>query len=99
MYNSQEASTDPSGENSNSNASNGSTNTVIYNPHQNGMISSQLSPMHTWNPVLERLTGMISKLFYKWKIILSWMFRFNIFQKNCIKKCCQRLFFICDLNL
>ncbi|CAH1122583.1 unnamed protein product [Ceutorhynchus assimilis] len=57
LYNSQEASTEPSGETSNSNASNGSTNTVIYNPHQNGMVPNQLSPMHTWNPVLERLTG------------------------------------------
>uniref|UniRef100_A0AAR5PPY5 PDZ domain-containing protein n=1 Tax=Dendroctonus ponderosae TaxID=77166 RepID=A0AAR5PPY5_DENPD len=57
LYNSQDTASDPSGENSNSNASNGSTNTVIYNPHQNGMIPNQLSPMHTWNPVLERLTG------------------------------------------
>ncbi|KAL1498257.1 hypothetical protein ABEB36_009084 [Hypothenemus hampei] len=59
--NSQETSSEqPSGENSNSNASNGSTNTVIYNSHRNGSIlnhQNQLSPMHTWNPVLERLTG------------------------------------------
>ncbi|KAF7275723.1 hypothetical protein GWI33_011333, partial [Rhynchophorus ferrugineus] len=57
LFNSQETSSEISGENSNSNASNGSANTVIYNPHQNGLMNNQLSPMHTWNPVLERLTG------------------------------------------
>ncbi|XP_066260845.1 partitioning defective 3 homolog isoform X2 [Euwallacea similis] len=57
LCNSQELSSERSGENSNSNTSNGSTNTIIYNPHHNGVIPSQLSPMQTWNPVLERLTG------------------------------------------
>ncbi|XP_050310493.1 partitioning defective 3 homolog isoform X3 [Anthonomus grandis grandis] len=67
LYNSQENSNEPSsnrsGDNSNSNASNGSTNTVIYNPNHpsNGTINhphqQPMSPMHTWNPVLERLTG------------------------------------------
>ncbi|XP_060527613.1 partitioning defective 3 homolog B isoform X2 [Cylas formicarius] len=61
LFNSVENSTEPSSENSNSNTSNGSTNTVIFNPHQNGFDGNlqhhQLSPMHTWNPVLERLTG------------------------------------------
>ncbi|KAJ8934997.1 hypothetical protein NQ314_013068 [Rhamnusium bicolor] len=49
----------------NSEASGGSTNTVIFNPQGGiGNVSdskspsnNQLSPMHTWNPVLERLTG------------------------------------------
>ncbi|CAG9829194.1 unnamed protein product [Diabrotica balteata] len=57
----------------NSGNSGDSANTVIFNPHGgmgnisdnkaqvntqlNGQLNSQLSPMHTWNPVLERLTG------------------------------------------
>ncbi|XP_028144226.1 partitioning defective 3 homolog B isoform X1 [Diabrotica virgifera virgifera] len=57
----------------NSGNSGDSANTVIFNPHGgignisdnkaqvntqlNGQLSNQLSPMHTWNPVLERLTG------------------------------------------
>ncbi|XP_023311786.1 partitioning defective 3 homolog isoform X3 [Anoplophora glabripennis] len=53
----------------NSGASGGSTNTVIFNP-QGGLgnvsdcksPSNQLSPMHTWNPVLERLTGNTKQL-------------------------------------
>lgn len=52
--------TDPSSLTDNSGASGGSTNTVIFNPQQNGVEKqpvNQLSPMHTWNPVLERLTG------------------------------------------
>ncbi|CAH1156234.1 unnamed protein product [Phaedon cochleariae] len=50
----------------NSGTSGGSTNTVIFNPQgvvsniseisQNGN-SNVMSPMHTWNPVLERITG------------------------------------------
>ncbi|KAJ8975287.1 hypothetical protein NQ317_004423 [Molorchus minor] len=48
----------------NSGASSGSTNTVIFNPQNNSgsmqeksPCNNNLSPMHTWNPVLERLTG------------------------------------------
>lgn len=54
----------------NSGASGGSANTVIFNP-QGGLgnvsdckspSNNQLSPMHTWNPVLERLTGNTKQL-------------------------------------
>jgi partitioning defective protein 3 len=51
--------TDPSHSN-NSGASGSSTNTVIFNPNQNGLDPKQVqnvSQMHTWNPVLDRLTG------------------------------------------
>lgn len=43
----------------NSGASGSSTNTVIFNPQTKDRPSSNqtLSPMHTWNPVLDRLTG------------------------------------------
>ncbi|XP_074029775.1 partitioning defective 3 homolog isoform X3 [Leptinotarsa decemlineata] len=48
----------------NSGASSGSANTVIFNPQggisnisEKSSDNSQLSPMQTWNPVLERLTG------------------------------------------
>nr|XP_022910657.1 partitioning defective 3 homolog isoform X2 [Onthophagus taurus] len=45
-----------------SNASSGSTGTVIFNPNKSPpgkqhQIIQPLSPLHTWNPVLERLTG------------------------------------------
>lgn len=56
----------------NSGASGGSTNTVIFNPQADKNLkdsrSSQLSPMHTWNPVVERLTGkqqMRNESYYK----------------------------------
>lgn len=42
----------------NSGASSGSTNTVIFNPQT----KQSLSPMHTWNPVLDRLTGYNKQL-------------------------------------
>lgn len=56
LYHSNE--TEPS--QSNSGASSSSTNTVIFNPNQNGIDMKQaqnVSQMHTWNPVLDRLTG------------------------------------------
>lgn len=47
----QSSETDPS----NSGASGSSTNTVIFNP---GSLDNSKQPtMHTWNPVLDRLTG------------------------------------------
>lgn len=58
----------------NSGASGGSTNTVIFNPQADKNLkdsrSGPLSPMHTWNPVLERLTGkqqMRNESYYKVK--------------------------------
>ncbi|XP_044271539.1 partitioning defective 3 homolog B-like isoform X4 [Tribolium madens] len=57
--NSNSNDTDPSHSN-NSGASGSSTNTVIFNPNQNGVEAKQMqnvSQMHTWNPVLDRLTG------------------------------------------
>ncbi|KAJ3642201.1 hypothetical protein Zmor_025006 [Zophobas morio] len=51
--------TEPSHSN-HSGASGSSTNTVIFNPNQNGVDVKQaqnMSQMHTWNPVLDRLTG------------------------------------------
>lgn len=63
--------TDPS-RSSNSGTSSSSTNTVIFNPHggqqinnngclDNSINNQSLSPMHTWNPVLDRLTGNNNK--------------------------------------
>lgn len=58
----------------NSGASSGSSNTVIFNPQCEKNLKdsrpSQLSPMHTWNPVVERLTGkqqMRNESYYKVK--------------------------------
>lgn len=53
--------TEPSG-NENSGASSGSTNTVIFNPQSKESSRQSLSPMHTWNPVLDRLTGYNKQL-------------------------------------
>lgn len=64
-------------------ASSGSTNTVIFNPQSvvgNGpekSTNSPLSPMHTWNPVLERLTGkpqLRNESYYKVKIVHTFLF-------------------------
>lgn len=74
-------STDPS-LNDNSEASGGSTNTVIFNPNQNGMHNVPLSPMHTWNPVLERLTGNNKQLrnesYYKVRIVPTALIQMKI---------------------
>lgn len=53
--------TEPSG-NENSGASSGSTNTVIFNPQSKDSSRQSLSPLHTWNPVLDRLTGYNKQL-------------------------------------
>lgn len=64
----------------NSGTSGGSTNTVIFNPLKspsdggNKQIVSPLSPMNTWNPVLDRLMGQNKQLrnesYYKVNIFL-----------------------------
>ncbi|KYB25547.1 hypothetical protein TcasGA2_TC034318 [Tribolium castaneum] len=59
LFHSNSNDTDPSHSN-NSGASGSSTNTVIFNPNQNGVEAKQMqnvAQMHTWNPVLDRLTG------------------------------------------
>lgn len=53
--------TEPSGT-ENSGTSSGSTNTVIFNPQSKESSRQSLSPMHTWNPVLDRLTGYNKQL-------------------------------------
>lgn len=56
LYNSGE--TDPSSVTDNSGASGGSTNTVVFNPHKSPTdINNKLSPINTWNPVIDRLMG------------------------------------------
>ncbi|XP_044753306.1 partitioning defective 3 homolog isoform X3 [Coccinella septempunctata] len=55
-------SSDPS--KNNSGASNGSTNTVIYNPYIHSRENSQshnLNPIQNWNPVIDRLVGNNNK--------------------------------------
>lgn len=52
LYNSNET------ESSITDHSGGSTNTVIFNPHkQQDNNSKPLSPINTWNPVIDRLMG------------------------------------------
>lgn len=87
LYNSSNEGESGHSNSNNSGASGSSTNTVIFNPHQNGVDLQQLQSMQTWNPVLERLTGnkqlrnesyykvscpMLSVSFFSYQFILGY---------------------------